>query len=68
MLNELNAEVDDTSAQMKRAMKKVNRILQDTADKKPWCVIAILSIILIALIVLVFNVWEYLWVNNMWCK
>jgi len=56
MLNELNAEVDDTSAQMKRAMKKVNRILQDTADKKPWCVIAILSIILIALIVLVFNV------------
>lgn len=56
LLDDLDEDVDSTTAKMTHAMKKVNRILKDTADKKPWCVIAVLSLILIVLIVVVFNV------------
>eukprot|EP01108_Squamamoeba_japonica_P002477 TRINITY_DN218_c0_g1_i1.p1 TRINITY_DN218_c0_g1~~TRINITY_DN218_c0_g1_i1.p1 ORF type:complete len:251 (+),score=122.67 TRINITY_DN218_c0_g1_i1:95-847(+) len=56
LLDEFGNEVNDTSARMRIAVKKVNKLLVDTADKKPWLVIGCLMVILLALIVVAFEV------------
>ncbi len=56
MLDELNTEVDSTSARMRSAISQTGKLLNDTADKRPWLIIGVLGVILIVLMVVVFNV------------
>jgi t-SNARE complex subunit (syntaxin) len=56
MLDELDGEVDSTSAKMRKAISQTGKLLTDTADKKPWLVIGVLAVVLLVLIVVVFMV------------
>lgn len=41
---------------MRSAISQTGKLLNDTADKRPWLIIGVLAVILIVLIVVVFNV------------
>lgn len=56
MLDEFSNEVDTTSGKMRHAISSAGKLLNDTADKRPWLIIGVLAVVLIILIVVVFNV------------
>eukprot|EP01001_Neometanema_parovale_P008634 NODE_4901_length_1003_cov_111.312500_g4694_i0.p1 GENE.NODE_4901_length_1003_cov_111.312500_g4694_i0~~NODE_4901_length_1003_cov_111.312500_g4694_i0.p1 ORF type:complete len:247 (-),score=63.01 NODE_4901_length_1003_cov_111.312500_g4694_i0:178-918(-) len=55
MLDELDQEMDTLGAKLSHAMKKVEKLLENSKDRSKICCIVILIVILVVLIVIVFS-------------
>eukprot|EP00026_Physarum_polycephalum_P014827 Phypoly_transcript_15386.p1 GENE.Phypoly_transcript_15386~~Phypoly_transcript_15386.p1 ORF type:complete len:256 (+),score=30.40 Phypoly_transcript_15386:127-894(+) len=56
ILGDLEAGVDDTQGRLTSVMRRVNKLLESTSDRVQWCVVIVLTLILIGLVIIVFYV------------
>jgi len=56
ILDDLEAGVDNTSGRLNSVMRRVNKLLESTSDRVQWCLIIVLTLILIGLVIVVFYV------------
>jgi len=56
ILDDLDAGVDNTSGRLNSVMRRVNKLLESTSDRVQWCLIIVLTLILIGLVIIVFYV------------
>jgi len=56
MLDEMNDRVDQTDSRLTNVMRKVNHLLESTSDRVQWCLIIVLTLMLIGLVIIVFYV------------
>lgn len=56
ILGDMEAGVDSTSARLSSVMRRVNKLLESTSDRVQWCLIIVLTLILVGLVIIVFYV------------
>jgi chromosome segregation ATPase len=56
MLEEMDTEVDKTNSRLNNTLKRLNKLIDSTSDRVQWCMVIVLTLILIGLIVIVFYV------------
>jgi len=56
ILDDLDAGVDNTSGRLNAVVRRVNKLLESTSDRVQWCLIIVLTLILIGLVIIVFYV------------
>jgi len=56
ILDEMNSKVDNTQNRLTGAIRKVNKLIESTSDRVQWCLIIVLTLMLIGLVIIVFNV------------
>jgi len=52
-LTELGKDTDSAAGRLKNAMTRINKVLDDTADKRPWIAVGVLMLILLIVIVII---------------
>jgi len=53
MLDDLESGVDQTSGRLATVMRRVNKLLDTAGDKVQWCLVVVLTLILIGLVIIV---------------
>jgi len=56
ILDDLETGVDKTSGRLSSVIKRVNKLLESTSDRVQWCLIIVLTLILVGLVIIVFYV------------
>jgi len=56
ILGDLESGVDDTQGRLTSVMRRVNKLLESTSDRVQWCLVIVLTLILIGLVIIVFYV------------
>lgn len=56
ILEDLDAGVDNTSGRLNAVMRRVNKLLESTSDRVQWCLIIVLTLVLVGLVIIVFYV------------
>lgn len=56
MIDDLDAGVDDTQGRLTSVMRRVNKLLESTSDRVQWCLIIVLTLMLVGLVIIVFYV------------
>ncbi|XP_005098867.1 syntaxin-6 [Aplysia californica] len=56
MLDEFHHEMDNTETKMDQTMKKMAKVLHMSNDRRQWCAIGVLSLVLLIIIILFFSV------------
>ncbi|KAH9512447.1 Syntaxin-10 [Bulinus truncatus] len=56
MLDEFHHEMDNTESKMDQTMKKMAKVLHMSNDRRQWCAIGVLSLVLLIIIILFFLV------------
>lgn len=56
ILDDLDAGVDNTSGRLNAVMRRVNKLLESTSDRVQWCLIIVLTLVLVGLVIIVFYV------------
>jgi len=56
ILGEMETEVDKTSGRLSNVLKRLNKLIDSTSDRVQWCLVIVLTLILIGLVIIVFYV------------
>jgi len=56
ILSDLEAGVDRTAGRLSAVMRRVNKLLESTSERVQWCLIIVLTLILVGLVIIVFYV------------
>jgi len=56
ILGDMDSEVDKTSVRLNNVLKRLNKLLDSTSDRVQWCMVIVLTLILIGLVIIVFYV------------
>lgn len=56
ILEEMETETDKTSSRLNNVMKRLNKLIDSTNDRVQWCMVIVLTLILVGLVVIVFYV------------
>jgi len=56
ILDEMDDKVERTSARLTGVLRKVNKLLESTSDRVQWCLIIVLTLMLVGLVIIVFYV------------
>jgi len=56
ILDDMDSEVDKTSGRLSNVVRRLNKLLESTSDRVQWCLVAVLTLILIGLVIIVFYV------------
>jgi len=56
ILEEMDTEVDKTNSRLNNVMKRLNKLIDSTSDRVQWCLVIVLTLILIGLVIIVFYV------------
>jgi len=56
LLEEMDSETDKTQSRLSREIRRLNKLMDDMSDKVQWCLVVVLTLMLIGLVVAVFLV------------
>jgi syntaxin 6 len=56
ILEEMDSEVDKTNSRLNNMLKRLNKLIDSTSDRVQWCLVIVLTLILIGLVIIVFYV------------
>jgi len=56
ILNEMETKVDHTQGRLTTAIRKINTLIESTSDRVQWCLVIVLTLMLIGLVIIVFYV------------
>jgi len=56
ILDDMGSKVDHTDGRLTATIRRVNKLIESTSDRVQWCLVIVLTLMLIGLVIIVFNV------------